>query len=316
MPKRKKRKGYEMKAYALVSACVLVVFVYAIHTVYQFKQEQTQTSQKSVPNTEQDQAALTVETEDGDLNKAEDSTDNQPVQNPENKTEDLVKELPNVNETVVYQGKSTTDLNIRIESGTDSDIVFVAAKGTVLNIVEDLGNSWVRIKALDGRTGWCNKEYLDISSEPVTELANSLQEYPSFPTVSQISWEEASWPISIYVSLEEQTVSVVDAQNLVVHSFPCSTGTEGYETPMGTYSVAGRGYSFFNEGLQEGAYYWTQFYGDYLFHSIPFDVNRELQEGEIDKLGQPASHGCIRLSMDNAKWIYENIESDTQVIIY
>ena len=32
-------------------------------------------------------------------------------------------------------------------------------------------------------------------------------------------------------------------------------------------------------------------------------------------LGTPASHGCIRLKTNDAKWIYDNIDDDTKVII-
>jgi lipoprotein-anchoring transpeptidase ErfK/SrfK len=34
------------------------------------------------------------------------------------------------------------------------------------------------------------------------------------------------------------------------------------------------------------------------------------------RLGIRASHGCIRLDINNAKYIYENIPQGTKVIIY
>ncbi|HAH78565.1 MAG TPA: L,D-transpeptidase, partial [Ruminococcaceae bacterium] len=34
-----------------------------------------------------------------------------------------------------------------------------------------------------------------------------------------------------------------------------------------------------------------------------------------DKLGEPASHGCIRLPVEDAKWIYDNIPEGTKVVI-
>ena len=33
------------------------------------------------------------------------------------------------------------------------------------------------------------------------------------------------------------------------------------------------------------------------------------------KLGTPASHGCIRLAVKNAKWLWENITDGTTVVI-
>jgi len=48
---------------------------------------------------------------------------------------------------------------------------------------------------------------------------------------------------------------------------------------------------FWSQRLQEGAYYWVQFAGPYLVHSVPFDASGKLKQEEIEKLGQPASHG-------------------------
>lgn len=36
---------------------------------------------------------------------------------------------------------------------------------------------------------------------------------------------------------------------------------------------------------------------------------------EAKKLGVKASHGCIRLAIPDAKWIYENIPQHTKVVI-
>jgi len=37
---------------------------------------------------------------------------------------------------------------------------------------------------------------------------------------------------------------------------------------------------------------------------------------EYEKLGSPASHGCIRLKLEEAKWLYEKLPSGVKVIIY
>jgi lipoprotein-anchoring transpeptidase ErfK/SrfK len=38
-----------------------------------------------------------------------------------------------------------------------------------------------------------------------------------------------------------------------------------------------------------------------------------IQDG---RLGINASHGCVRLSLSDAKWIYDNIPSGTTVVVY
>jgi lipoprotein-anchoring transpeptidase ErfK/SrfK len=64
--------------------------------------------------------------------------------------------------------------------------------------------------------------------------------------------------------------------------------------------------------------WWVSFkdWGVYLFHSIPMDSNKNILSDEAKKLGSPASHGCVRLNIDNAKWIYDNIPEGTPVNIY
>lgn len=65
--------------------------------------------------------------------------------------------------------------------------------------------------------------------------------------------------------------------------------------------------------------YCTQIYGDYLFHSVPYTERYNkgsLQPGEFDKLGTSCSHGCIRLQVADAKWIYDNKYDIAGVTIY
>ena len=95
----------------------------------------------------------------------------------------------------------------------------------------------------------------------------------------------------------------------LVQYWTCTTGKASTPTVLGEYQVGSRGYSF---GSGFTCYYWTQFYHDYLFHSIPYDENTfRVQDG---RLGQNLSHGCVRLDINNAKWIYDNIPTRTKVV--
>ena len=94
--------------------------------------------------------------------------------------------------------------------------------------------------------------------------------------------------------------------------FDCTVGRSNAPTVSGTFRVGSRGYSF---GEEKGysCYYWTQFYSDYLFHSVLYYANtRTILDG---RLNGHLSAGCIRLQIDNAKWIYDNIPSGTTVNI-
>ena len=100
---------------------------------------------------------------------------------------------------------------------------------------------------------------------------------------------------------------------LLYKTIICSTGIVGEETPLGVYSIQNKGEWFFSEKYQQGGKYWIQFWNNYLFHSVPFD---ETQKNILDyTLGKPSSHGCIRLSVEDSKWLYDNIPINSKVII-
>ncbi|WP_194948412.1 L,D-transpeptidase family protein [Actinomyces trachealis] len=95
------------------------------------------------------------------------------------------------------------------------------------------------------------------------------------------------------------------------HDWPCSVGASSTPTVRGTFSIGSRGRSF---GSGYTAYWWTQFHGDYLFHSIIY--NQGTYTVKDGTLGGHVSHGCVRMRIQDAKWIYDNIPSRTRVVVY
>lgn len=92
---------------------------------------------------------------------------------------------------------------------------------------------------------------------------------------------------------------------------PCSVGKPSTPTVTGTFSIKNRGHSF---GHGYTAYWWTQFHGDYLFHSILYhEGTMSVLDGT---LGGHVSHGCVRLRYSDAKWLHDTIPSGTYVTIY
>lgn len=96
-----------------------------------------------------------------------------------------------------------------------------------------------------------------------------------------------------------------------VAQWSCSPGAYGTPTVRGVFSVADKGYSFDSFGSR--CFYYTQFYGDYLFHSTLYYPGGGTMD---DRLGMHLSHGCVRLNINNAKWIYDNIPRGTTVVSY
>ena len=97
-----------------------------------------------------------------------------------------------------------------------------------------------------------------------------------------------------------------------VKYWTCTNGAPRTPTVKGTFIVQNRGKSF---GSGYTCWYWTQFYGNYLFHSVLYNPGSmsSIQDG---RLGIAASHGCVRLDIANAKWIYDVIPWGTKVVVY
>ena len=119
----------------------------------------------------------------------------------------------------------------------------------------------------------------------------------------------------IVVSIDKQRVYVYE-DNKLIKSMLCATGVEGSDTPVGRYKIIARAEKFFSPQYQQGGYYYLQFMGDFLFHSVPFGPDGKIIPEEENKLGFKASHGCVRLSMDDSKWLYDTVPNQTDVVIY
>lgn len=98
-----------------------------------------------------------------------------------------------------------------------------------------------------------------------------------------------------------------------------SAGQLVSDTPTGVFHVEQeRGAHFYSRMSAEGANWWVSWkdHGIYLFHSVPVDEQGNYKLDEAAKLGkQPASHGCVRLSVPDAKWLYDQLPVGTKIII-
>ena len=124
------------------------------------------------------------------------------------------------------------------------------------------------------------------------------------------NWQTLPGALSLVVN-KQANVVVAYKGSVPIRAMLCSTGLA---TPTGTYNTPNK---FRWLGLVGPSYgqYCTQIYGDFLFHSVPYESrdNRTLMTDEYNKLGTTCSHGCIRLCVADAKWIYDNCPLGTKV---
>lgn len=102
-----------------------------------------------------------------------------------------------------------------------------------------------------------------------------------------------------------------------VKAIVCSVAREGYETPTGRYQTTDR-YSWCY--MQDGSKgrYAIRIIRGIMFHSVcyfDYDIST-LEYEEYNKLGSPASLGCIRMCVADEKWLYDNCPEGFTVEIY
>ena len=132
--------------------------------------------------------------------------------------------------------------------------------------------------------------------------------------------EELKYWIGVDIANQRTTIYST-ADNSVVHRWICSTGKKGYTTPVGVY--------YLPEAKGQERQEWFAFTGSYVkycvcykkglyFHSILFRRKSDdsVMQSSIDRLGQIASHGCIRLEVQHARWLCDNCPTGTKVVIH
>ena len=137
---------------------------------------------------------------------------------------------------------------------------------------------------------------------------------------SALPSEEYVFPYKIVVDISDQRVYVGQwngsSYKNLVQKFKCSSGKKGTPTPLGTYQAYGRagGEWYYFKDFNCYAKWATRIVGGILFHSVTYNRAKR-PSGSESSLGRRASHGCIRLRVKDAKWIYDNCPRGTTVVI-
>ncbi len=136
--------------------------------------------------------------------------------------------------------------------------------------------------------------------------------------------QKALKPYMLKVSTEDQRVYAygLDDNNeytVLVRTMKCSTGKNATPTPKGTYqSTTGPGarWHYFKK-YNCWAQYAYYIEGDIMFHSVLYNQkDGPVTRSSVNNLGRKASHGCVRLSVEDAKWIWQNCPAKTKIVVY
>lgn len=127
---------------------------------------------------------------------------------------------------------------------------------------------------------------------------------------------------TIVVDLTNKVVTVYertdgDQYGSIARQCLCTIGADGTETPEGTWRLNDRRrrFGYFAE-FDCYAQYWVNVVGGIYFHSILYTkpVEGYFTRASYNNIGNAASHGCIRLLVEDVRWIYYNCPPGTLVV--
>lgn len=167
--------------------------------------------------------------------------------------------------------------------------------------------------AADGVVGAATWQALFFDAEAVDAAATPKPTPSPSPVPYRIGVDVTNQITSVY-GLDE-----AGGYTALVKQMLCSTGTDKDPTPSGTYTLNGataRWCYFPKWGTH--AQYWTRIDAYNAFHSVIYSEanSMALKKGSYTGLGKKASHGCIRLMVEDAKWIYQNCGKGVEVVVY
>ncbi len=156
--------------------------------------------------------------------------------------------------------------------------------------------SWVDTGLADGVTYYYRVTAVDGRGEE-SPPSSTVQATPS----AQLFQSAFKTSKSITISIADQRLYCVE-NGRVAMVFQCSTGRAGDATPPGTYKVL-----YHADAMPIAkypgcvCYYWLGFAPDYGIHGWP---TYNGVTSDTSAIGQPASHGCVRLLPDEAPIVY------------
>ncbi len=128
---------------------------------------------------------------------------------------------------------------------------------------------------------------------------------------------------TIVVDLTNKIVTIYEreggnAYGSIARQSLCTIGAKDTETPTGSWRLNARRrrFGYFSE-FDVYAQYWVNVIGGIYFHSILYTqpVEGYFTRTSFNNLGRASSHGCIRMLVEEVRWMYYNCPPGTLVVV-
>ncbi len=105
--------------------------------------------------------------------------------------------------------------------------------------------------------------------------------------------------VDVRIDLTAQRMNV-SVDGVPRHSWPISSGRRGFRTPTGSYRPTVLRRMHYSSKYNNAPMPFSIFFrGGYAIHGTT----------EVQMLGRPASHGCVRLAPSNARMLFELVQA-------
>lgn len=158
------------------------------------------------------------------------------------------------------------------------------------------------------KTGKCTKV---AAIRKLTGMDAKAQKYTS-PTKYLILVNKSSHTVAIYKGSQDNWKKV--------RSFLCTVGKPSTPTTSGVFHIGQTKGKYvkarYFDSYPSRCWYPTRIHDGYMFHSVLYKIASKPGALNNGTLGANLSHGCIRLAINNAKYIHDVIPAGTTTVIY
>lgn len=191
--------------------------------------------------------------------------------------------------------------------------VEIDGKTFVGEVIEDKGNGQRYCLKIDEELYWYDAYYVTILD--IDEIKyDDLTDYEIQLFINLSSYESES-DYLLYVDILRNQTYVLKKDNSyfkLIKRLNCSTGELMTPTKRGTYKIVNKGESFIGRSKNYICYNYLTYSGSYLLHSFPYSFDNEVLD---DRLNDRVSNGCVRFSLEDSKYLYDEIPIGTKIIL-